>query len=307
MRRSIPRGVLRLVAQIFSLLILSSIAVLLVLDLRDLNDIRSQLRNADGRITELSRETQAAVDGLSHGLNDLSLSMQNEIVVARRRTGVDVSRMGSRLSGRLDEMAERMELVMRESQSLSSVQERPDAGQDLTKGQVVTAFHEMDTNMHALELEANALFERGQFKEASSKFALVLEKQPANMDLRLKRAASMFHANPSDTFGYSTIERDLKSALETRGENPIALEVLGLLATECREWSKASAYFRRLLAIAPHNVSYLKEAAESSLHAGDLEAANAYVEEAVRLFPQDEEAIALAARVRNGIPTGGPR
>ena len=275
----------------------------LLFNLNEITDIRRQLRDTDSRISELSIKTQAADDALLLGLSDLSKNMENEITVVRRRMGSDVSRMGNRLSGRLDDMAERMELAMRGSQSPISVQGSSEPGP--TTGSLGPALYEIDTSLQALRVEADTLFEKGRYKEACGKFTLILDRQPADTDLRLKRAVSMFRANPSDTFGYSIIERELKSLLEIQGEIPMALEALGLLATERHQWSESSLYFRRLLAIAPHNASYLTEAGESSLYGGDFSAAKAYVDEALRLFPQDEGAVVLARRLQDASSTGG--
>jgi tetratricopeptide (TPR) repeat protein len=303
---------LRVLAYALPVLLLGAALVLLLTDLRNTAALQRQVADMDARLARLSLETESQITGLSREFGNMSKGMQDEIAAARRRTGGDVSRVGSRLSGRLDEMGQRMEDIAAATSvevrgKLDTMSERMDwaSAPTSTTRPEETALHEVDAGLHALEVQADALFDKGRYREASAKFSLILEKQPANTDLRLKRAVGMFRANPGDTFGYATIERDLKSALEIKGENAAALETLALLAAERREWLKTSAYFRRLLAVEPRNGNYLREAAECLLIGGNFDEARAYIEEALRLFPHDEETIALAGRLHDASSTGG--
>jgi tetratricopeptide (TPR) repeat protein len=289
----------RIVILIASLSALSVLTIAFVMVFRDLHGLSEAVDKLDERIGLAVESQRRDAELLSRRLDALDRRVGEEASAGRmgvkselRKFDAKVSESLSSVQGRLDTMSEKLDQPPSES--------APAAGAERA-----SLLHELDLGLRKQELEADALFEEGRYAEAAGKFSTVVESQPANMDARLKRAVSQYRANPGDTFAYPRIEGDLRSSMENRGEDPMGLEVLALIAIERRAWPEASAYFRRLVAMAPRDASYLKEAGQCSMYEGDLEAAKAYSEEALLLSPRDEEAKALAARVRDASQPGG--
>jgi tetratricopeptide (TPR) repeat protein len=152
--------------------------------------------------------------------------------------------------------------------------------------------------------EADQSFSAGRFAEAAAMYGAALKRAPGDANIRLKRAISLYRANPADSSKYSLIEKDLQAVLSGEAGNAQALNVLAMLSIERQSWDKALEYFDRLIELSPNDATILKEAGECALYAGEGQKALAYLDKACQADPSDADAAKYRDKARAAAPGG---
>jgi len=152
---------------------------------------------------------------------------------------------------------------------------------------------ELDTSIQA----AAAAYREGRYIEASKAYTLLARSMPGETEFTLKRALSLYKANPADSTNYTAIERDLKKLVANGVGDAEALETLANIAMERGDFASAQAYFAQLADLHPADVDLLVDACECALLAGDRAGALRYFERASARAPEDPALKALRPRV----------
>ncbi|HUW42520.1 MAG TPA: tetratricopeptide repeat protein [Rectinemataceae bacterium] len=142
-------------------------------------------------------------------------------------------------------------------------------------------------------------FSSGRYALARESFAAVLRLQGDNLTARLYAALSLFRRNPQDASAYPLVERDLRIVLDSDPAQAEALDTLGLIDMERREWDEAEKCFALLIAADPRAARAAdarKKAGLCALYGGRPDKAADYFEAVLRSSPDDAEAAALKAK-----------
>jgi hypothetical protein len=207
-------------------------------------------------------------------------ALESRIERGEASLGSRLSLSASGLEGRLSELSRRMELVRREAQSRDEESREAavhkDAEVPAKAGGEVGAIPERPENRatsdgtfdRILE-EAEKAYSESRFVDAAAKYGAILRWAPDETEPRLKRAISLYRANPADSSSYGLIERELRDLMRAGGYGNCedALEILALLSIERQDWEKASGYFDRLIELRPEDAGLRGEAQECARYA----------------------------------------
>lgn len=310
----------RFAAYAVLIVIVTAVLTVSVMNLRDSAELRARIQGMEARSEQRDSRLQTEFQGISQRLDDLPGGMRTEIAAARRGARGEVGRLGSRLSGKLDEMASQLKSTQSPAVAAKAPEPAAAAAPIATPAPEpvttpasapVTAPAPApvaapapatpdESQASATDLlvirqvkQAKALFEAGKYAQAQKVFHAALALQPDNMEARLYYAASLFRASPADASAYPTIEKNLRFVLSSDGEDPLALEILGMVAMERQKWTEATDYLRRLIVVRPENERFLKTAGYCALKTGDIEGARDYFMSAVDHAPSDGEASSM--------------
>ena len=136
---------------------------------------------------------------------------------------------------------------------------------------------------------AQELYASAHYREAVQKLEPLLKMQPANADVQLYLAASLFNANPGDSASYARVEQILRAVIDNRGESLMALTTMGGLCMERGRWAEGIDWFSRAAVQEPESVEILRNAGTCSLYAGELVKAQALFDKAASLSPSDAD------------------
>ena len=137
--------------------------------------------------------------------------------------------------------------------------------------------------------ESRDFYAAGRYTEVVRKLRPLLDKKPADPDIFLYYAASLFRANPGETANYAVIERHLKAVIKERKENVIALDTLGALCMERGRWAEGLEWLSQSIVLEPEKVEVLRNAGSCALNAGALDAAQSYFDKAAGLAPSEAD------------------
>ena len=137
--------------------------------------------------------------------------------------------------------------------------------------------------------ESQDLYAAGRYAEAVRKLRPLLEKQPADPDILLYHAASLFRANPGETANYAAIERQLKLVIKERKDNVIALETLGAVCMERGRWAEGLEWLTQSIVQEPEKVEALRNAGSCAMNAGVFDIAQSFFDRAAALAPSEAD------------------
>jgi len=218
-------------------------ACLSMLSLRSLFELVSTFGGLGGRMDDLG----SSILGLEKGAAS---------------TDSRLSRSFSGLEGRLSELSRRIEGLRREAGSRET-SEIPSCAEAATGSAESAALRATRDGAFALTLEeADRAFAEGRFADAAARYGAIVAWAPDEVAPRVKRAISLYRANPADSSSYGLIMRDLQAASSAGEGGEEALEVLALVSVERQDWPKASECFDRLIALRPKDEKFQEEARE---------------------------------------------
>jgi tetratricopeptide (TPR) repeat protein len=217
------------------------------------------LAGLGGRMDDLSSKVGALETRLEARL-EARIDQEGESL------GSGLSRSVSGLSGRLSELSRLVAGLGREAGRGAIATPLPE---DEAKTESRPARASED-GAYALSMEeADLAFAEGRFADAAARYSAILEWSPEEKAPRVKRAISLYRANPSDSSSYGIIERDLRAASLEEGEGAEALEVLALVSAEKQDWSMASKYFARLIELRPQDEALREEERQCARYADE--------------------------------------
>ena len=287
---------------------------LLVVALQVSADVRYRLRLVDERLSRLSERAEsdaaasaAGLQDLSSKLSGLSQSTRSEIGSVGRSTRTDLSRLREGLTGRLDEVTQRVSAL-----AVRQVDAAPTEAAALAEGAhpsalgaanaavspappktepAVSPAQERDLSISRQSAQGEAWFQSGQYRRAREVFATLLAQRPDDAEIQLYYAASLFRSNPGDSSRYAQIEKDLLPLLAGDPPSVLALDTLASLEVEQGRWPQALEHLRQLAALAPQDPRYPRTAGFCALRVGDTASACELYSTAATLSPTDTETL----------------
>jgi tetratricopeptide (TPR) repeat protein len=95
-------------------------------------------------------------------------------------------------------------------------------------------------------VQARSLYEFGDYEAATVKFRALAAASPWNSEARLYLAASLFRAGRRSLDDLDEMEKSLSSAVASRGEEALSLEIRAGLLAENGEWQAALREYAKL-------------------------------------------------------------
>jgi tetratricopeptide (TPR) repeat protein len=259
-----------------------------------------------GRIVALGDSLRGEAAALCSLIDGLERTVAREGASSRAGMRLEARSLDARLSRSLANVNELWSDLSRRIDRVGCEADarRPDA---IAADGRVEGLLKRDADLARSLEEADRSLAAGRFADAAARYGAIVEWAPEDRDLRLKRAISLYRANPADSSSLNLVERDLQTVLASEGENAKALEILALVSTERQEWTRALGYFDRLVELDPHDAKSLREAGECALYAGKARNALKYLDEACAADPGDAESSRLREKARDAASSGADR
>jgi len=278
--------------------------------------IQSRLASIEKHSAERFDRIESRTQDISSRLDEALAVVEEEIANSQVRTRSNVSDLESRLQkamssvqGNLREISAGLKKSAAAAETARTVPaaaqaaapppaqlELPaqDAGQAAVKAPPVDP---QDLLIQKRLKDGLARYGESKYGDASKLFGEVVGMQPENVDARLYRAVSSYRASPGDSAGYQRIESDLRIVLQSRRDDALAMETLGMVYVEKARWDEALGWLSQAVSCEPGNVRILREAASCAVYAGQGGAAEAYIDQACESAPEDAEIWLEAGRV----------
>jgi len=289
---------LRFLVDISAGLLSAAVFLAALLIYRQNIDLRAQIAGLAADSERRKVELENNFSQLSDRFDALAARTEQDIDSSRTGTRGDVKRLQSHFTesfssvqGRLEEMAGdlnrlRPDQAIEKIGAATLVASPSPTADDPMPG---AARLEQDLAfMQGME-ESRDFYAAGRYEEAVRKLSPLLDKQPANPDILLYFAASLFRANPGETANYAVIERHLKAVIKERKENVIALDTLGALCMERGRWAEGLEWLSQSILQEPEKVEALRNAGSCALNAGALDIAQSYFDKAAALAPSEAD------------------
>jgi tetratricopeptide (TPR) repeat protein len=248
---------------------------------KELGDLQHR---SDAAYTSVLTELEA----LSVQIKGIEQELHGEAEVQKTKLETGFSSVGRRLAGISDQVGKI---------SAVTTARRNEVAVTDTGSPVAFVDTELDSAIRA----ADAAYRAGRYEEASKAYAALARTLPGEKHFTIKRALSLYKANPADRGNYAAIERDLASVLLddiNGGEfTREALETLAHISIERGDFYTAHGYFSKLVALDPSDLRILKNACESAIVSKNKKAALEYIEKAIALSAEDKEVQRLKSRV----------
>ncbi len=257
----------------------------------------------DGKIQAMSTEVSEALSLVEKQIADGQSHTRSNVSDLERRLQSSMTSVQSRLREIASGLSRVAEPTVSPAPAVATVQARqpaePAAAAERTTAPAPEAapVDPQDLVIQKHMKDGMESFRGSRYAEAAKSFSEALTLQPENVDARLYRAASSFRASPGDSSGYAKIESDLRIVLQSRRDDALAAETLGMVYAEKGHWKEAADRLSQAAALEPQNTRILREAATCAFYAGEQEAAESYADKACTSAPNDAEVWREAGRV----------
>ncbi len=267
-------------------------AVSLALILRQTGMLQSRLISLEDRNIELSRQLGDQNRAVNDRLDKALSALEKGFADSRARTEKDVNGLEGRIQRSMSSVQSRLKELMAQTRSASTPSPSPVSRGSTALAEAPQTDAPEQRDAQDLPLiqtwkEGMDLYREARYAEAVKKLASVVDKQPDNVEARLYKAAATYRARPGESSNYGKIESDLRIVIQTRREEPLAMEILGLVNAEKGRWQDSLDWLSQAVALEPENVRLLKETAACAAYAGKGDLAESYWDRACAVSPKD--------------------
>ncbi len=278
--------------------------------------IHSRLASIEKDSTERLEKIESQTQDIASRLDQALAAVEEEIANSQVRTRTNVNDLESRLQKAMSSVQGNLREISaglkKSAAAAEAVRAAPAAAQAPASPPAQAEYPAQDAGQAAVKAptvdpqdlliqkrmkDGLERYRESKYGEAAKLFGEAVGLQPENVDARLYRAVSSYRASPGDSAGYQRIESDLRIVLQSRRDDALALETLGMVYAERARWDEALEWLSQAVSCEPGNVRTLREAASCAVYAGEGGAAESYIDQACQSAPADAEVWLEAGRV----------